>query len=655
MPPTEATMNYLHGDKRLCGVALPLSALRSEGGWRVGEYPDLVDFGSLCAAAGIGLIQLLPLNDTGGQSSPYFALSAFALHPLYLRVSQLPEASLAPDAQKDLERFSSEAKPGERFPYQAALDAKLAALRAVYDAAAASLKNDPSLDAFIATHPWVRGYAVYKRLKAANQERSWQEWSEYRNPSAEDIDTLWGDPGLLLDHRFQVWIQLRCAEQFSAAARAVAAKGIELLGDLPILMNEDSADVWADRLSFRLDLRAGSPPDGGSPLGQNWGFPVYEWEHMAKNGYAFWKTRLREADAYYSSYRIDHVLGFFRLWTLPEREETGCLGRFMPGLSIGRGELSGLGFPDERIRWLSEPHISGDELRGYFGWERVLDRIGDEELYLFKRAIRGERDISAAGLEPALADKLKERWRDRALVPLPEGGFAPAWRYSSTRAWASLSDHEKGVLGERFSRMRALDERSWLEQGRLLLGMLKAESTMLPCAEDLGSIPPGVPEALVELGMLGLRLPRWTRHWDHEGQPYVALESYPELSVCTPSVHDTSTLRGWWELEDGREGLAAAYCPALSATGPHLSAENQYTLLKALAGAASRLFVLQAQDLLDMDERYRSADPSLDRVNVPGAVAEFNWTWRMGPTIEALSANGPWLDKLRGLVKARGI
>jgi 4-alpha-glucanotransferase len=651
----EATMTYLHGDKRLCGVALPLAALRSAGGWRVGEYPDLVEFSALCADAGIGLIQLLPLNDTGGQSSPYFALSAFALHPLYLRVRDLPEAGLAPEALKALESFALKAKPGERFPYQQALDAKLAALRAVYDAAAGLLKNDTAIDAFIAEHPWVKGYAVYKRLKSANRERSWQEWSDYRDPSAKDIETLWNDPGLSLDHRFQVWIQLRCAEQFSAASRALAARGIELLGDLPILMNEDSADVWADRLSFRLDLRAGSPPDGGSPLGQNWGFPIYDWERMAKDGYAFWKNRLREADAYYSSYRIDHVLGFFRLWALPEREESGYMGRFLPGLTMSAGELNSLGFSDERVRWLSEPHIGGDELKAYSGWEGVLDRIGDEELYLFKRSVRGERDISAAGLEAPLAERLKERWRDRTLVPLADGRYVPSWRYSSTRAWASLSDHERELLGGRFGRMRAEDQRGWLEQGRLLLGMLKAESAMLPCAEDLGSIPPGVPETLAELGMLGLRLPRWTRLWEQAGQPYVALERYPELSVCTPSVHDTSTLRGWWELEDGREGFAAAYCPTLSATGPSLSAEGQYTLLKALAGAASRLYVLQLQDLLDMDERYRSADPVQDRVNVPGAVADFNWTWRMGPSVQDLAANGAWLDALRGLVKARGI
>jgi 4-alpha-glucanotransferase len=648
-------MNYLHGDTRLCGVALPLASLRNAGGWRVGEYPDLADLGALCADAGVGLIQLLPLNDTGGQSSPYFALSAFALHPLYLRARDLPEAGMAPEALKALERFAAQARPGERFPYQEALDAKLAALRAVYDAAAAQLRNDPAIDAFIAGHPWVRSYAVYKRLKSVNQERSWQEWSEYRDPSAKDIETLWNDPRLSLDHRFQVWIQLRCAEQFSAASRALAARGIELLGDLPILMNEDSADVWADRLSFRLDLRAGSPPDGGSPLGQNWGFPIYDWERMAEDGYAFWKTRLREADAYYSSYRIDHVLGFFRLWALPEREESGYMGRFLPGLTIGAGELNSMGFSDERIRWLSEPHIGGDELTAFAGWERVLDRIGDEELYLFKRGVRGERDISEAGLEPTLAEKLKERWRDRALVPQADGRYAPAWRYSATRAWGSLSDHERSLLGGLFGRMRSEEERSWLEQGRTLLAMLKAESAMLPCAEDLGSIPPGVPESLAELGMLGLRLPRWTRHWDQAGQPYVALERYPELSVCTPSVHDTSTLRGWWELEDGREGFAAAYCPSLSATGPILSAENQHTLLEALAGAASRLYVLQLQDLLDMDERYRSADPVQDRVNVPGAVADFNWTWRMGPSVQDLAANGAWLDTLRGVVQARGI
>lgn len=245
------------------------------------------------------------------------------------------------------------------------------------------------------------------------------------------------------------------------------------------------------------------------------------------------------------------------------------------------------------------------------------------------------------------------RWRDRALVPLGEAGYVAAPRMRASRAWASLSDGERASLERSLSDAGRRESAQWLEQGRRLLGMLKAESSMLPCAEDLGSIPPGVPEELTRLGMLGLRIPRWTRHWDRTGQPYLRLDEYPELSVCTPSVHDTSTLRGWWELEGGREGFAEAYCPGILPAARELSADDGYALLRALAGARSRLYVLQLQDLLDIGEAYRSPDPERDRVNVPGAVADFNWTWRMGPAIEALSADAAWIDRVRGVAEAR--
>lgn len=658
-------MNYRRGEERLLGVAVPLAALRSAGGWRVGEYPDLAAFGALCAASGVGLVQLLPVNDTGGQSSPYFALSAFALHPLYLRARDLPEAPSAPAALAELDAFAAAAAPGERFPYQAALDAKDRCLRAIYAAAAARLDIDPAMDEFVAGRPWLKAYAVYKGLKARFDQRGWREWPELRDPTPEGLERLWADPARRAEHRYHVWVQLRCAEQFARAAGALRELGVELLGDLPIMMNEDSADVWADRRSFRPELRAGSPPDAGSPDGQNWGFPIYDWESMAQDGYRFWKERIREADRYYSAYRIDHVLGFFRIWALPEREESGYLGRFLPGVPLSRDELSAAGFSDERLRWLSRPHVSGyelaDELRAIGATEdevalafgSALERIGDQDLYLFKPAIRGERDLRLPGLSPRAAEALMRRWRDRALVPIDEAGYGATPRMRASRAWASLSEGERAALEGLFAKAGARESGLWLEQGRRLLGMLKAESAMLPCAEDLGSIPPGVPEELERLGMLGLRIPRWTRHWERPGQPYLRPDEYPELSVCTPSVHDTSTLRGWWELEEGREGFAEAYCPGIRPAARGLSADDEYALLRALAGARSRLYVLQLQDLLDIGPAYRSADPERDRVNVPGAVADFNWTWRMGPSIEALGADEAWVERLRGVAEAR--
>ncbi|PKL08527.1 MAG: 4-alpha-glucanotransferase [Spirochaetae bacterium HGW-Spirochaetae-7] len=648
-------MRYPATGKRLFGVAIPMGSIRTDGGWRLGEYPDLVPFAKLCARLGAGLVQILPVNDTGSQSSPYSALSAFALHPLYIRVCDLPEATKAPDAIKALDVFASLASPGERFPYGACLDAKLAALRTVYDAGSKAIKSDPELASFIAGNPWVKTYAVFKRLKSEYGERAWREWPARRDPTPADIGKLWLEKSAADEQYFHAWVQMRAAGQFAAAASAVASMGIALLGDIPILMNEDSADVWAERSFFDLTKRAGAPPDMYSTTGQNWGFPIYDWDAMAAGGYSFWKARVAEADRYYSAFRIDHVLGFFRIWALGEREETGCLGRFVPGASVTAGDLTDAGFGKPRLRWLSEPHLPGGELRSAAlsagEAERAigaaLDRIGDEDLYLFKRTIRGEADITGLGLETGLAEFLKTRWRDRALLAMGDGVYTPVWSYRDSTAWASLSDSERSTLGALFSAKAAQAELGWEKRGRELLSMLASSSSMLPCAEDLGAVPDCVPKVLAGLGIPGLRVPRWMRFWDLPGQPFKPLSSYSELSACTPSVHDTSTLRGWWESEDGRDAFAAEYCPGLSPVPERLDPDAALAVLGALAKAPSLLFVVQLQDALDCSGALRSADADSDRVNVPGSVDGFNWTWRMGPSVERLEAAETWIDDIR--------
>lgn len=647
-------MRYPAGDERLFGISVPLGSIKVHGGWRVGEYPDLVPFAGLCKELGARLLQLLPLNDTGGQSSPYSALSAFALHPLYIRVRDLPEAAAAPGAVEELESFAAKATSGERFPYGACLDAKLAALRAVYKASADSIAADAGLASFESDRPWLRTYAVYRRLKSSYGEQAWRSWPDHGRPTRGEIDTLWDDPSARREQRFHAWMQYRAAEQFGAAAEAVAGMGLVLLGDIPILMNDDSADVWADRGFFDDSLRAGAPPDMYSAVGQNWGFPIYDWAAMAEDGYSFWRARVAEAARYYSAYRIDHVLGFFRIWALGDRDETGCLGRFVPGPELGADELTRSGFSEARLRWLSEPHIPGAELRvavpateAASVVEAALERIGDEDLFRFKRSIRGEADIGALPLGGATRDYLKDRWRDRTLLAIGGGRFAPTWSYRGTRAWASLSDGERSVLEAMLGIASASAELDWEDRGRRLLSMLGSASDMLPCAEDLGAVPDCVPRVLSELGIPGLRVPRWMRRWDEPGQPFMPLSEYGELSACTPSVHDTSTLRGWWEREDGRDAFVEAYCPELSPASALLDPECEGAVLAALAKAPSKLFVVQLQDLLDLSDRYRSDDPSDDRVNVPGNVDEFNWTWRMGPGVEELERDRAWTALVR--------
>ena len=423
---------------RLLGTIIPVGALRGSKSTAVGEFPDLGEFALLCKKMKIGLIQLLPVNDTGYQSSPYFSLTAFALHPLYLRIGDLPEAA---DFKRKAAAIDTELGGQTRFSYYNVLKAKMDLLREIYTASQSLIEKKAikggELGDWIEANSWVKAYAVYRRLKEHNEEKSWKEWTECRQISTDEIAALWGDSKLRGEHLFWVWLQEALDKQFSAAAQAVADAGIILKGDLPILMNDDSCDVWAHPEIFNQNLSAGAPPDMYSPDGQNWGFPLYDWEAQEKDGYAWWKQRLAVAGKYYQAYRIDHVLGFFRIWASSLRNYSSALGRYVPYMPITNGDLRKIGFDKSRMRWITQPHIPTGELlnaicdnfsagepycdddiaaAGKKVFSKALDRVGNEELWLFKKKIKGEKDIDALGLHPSCRKFLFKAWQDRLFI-----------------------------------------------------------------------------------------------------------------------------------------------------------------------------------------------------------------------------------------------
>jgi 4-alpha-glucanotransferase len=662
-------------EQRLTGTVVPVGALRTKESLGVGEFPDLAEFARFCGQAGIGLIQLLPVNDTGYESSPYSALTAFALHPLYLRLGDLPEAAKTPGFTEKIKALGGQFEKEARFPYQRLLRAKMDLLRELYAAhekdIALRAEGGGPLAAWIGENPWVKEYAVYRRLKEANGEKSWKEWPAYRQPGPRDMEALWADGKLRGEHLFWAWLQEALDTQFSKAAAFIAEAGILLEGDLPILMNEDSCDVWAHPEYFHQDLSAGAPPDMYSPHGQNWGFPIYDWEAQAKDDYAWWRGRLKAAGKYYRAYRIDHVLGFFRIWASWRADNSAILGRYIPYIPLGKEDFADLGFDDSRIRWISRPHVPTGEvfqalsgIRDEWGnqdsaavsaqqeriFTRVLDRIGGEELWLFKEEIQGEKDIDALGFHPAVRDYLLWAWRNRLFLEYEKDRYAPLWFYRDSRAYASLSEDERNALEALLEKRREASERIWEAQGEKLLAVLIASSPMLPCAEDLGAVPPCVPKVLTKLKILGLRVVRWFRAWDKDGQPYTPFEDYPELSVCTPAVHDSSTLREWWEREADQE----AFCGFIGVPSlPRIyNPGTAKILLKHIAEAASRFRVFQIQDLLHLSLQWYAPDPASERINVPGTANDFNWTYRLPATVEDLKKDEALIKAVQELCKA---
>lgn len=656
----------------ITGIALPVASLRTEESCGVGEFLDLIPFADFCKKSDNEIIQLLPINDTGTESSPYSALSAFALHPIYIRLQKIPEAS---SFSKDIEELKKKYEDYPRFNYREIREAKMNLLHRIFNVHEKTIVNSKPLSAWITKNPWIIEYAVFMNLKRSNFEASWKVWDKMRNPTHTEIKTFWENPQKRSEHLFFAWVQMRLDEQFASAVSYCEKQGIAIKGDIPIMMNEDSCDAWANPEFFRDDLRAGSPPDASNPTGQNWGFPIYNWDNLRKDGYKWWKQRLEQSAKYYHAYRIDHILGFFRIWSIPAGNFSGYLGWTTPHEPITTEELAERGFSGDRLRWLHEPHVptyvvedacNSDYLASHGHMHKLMNRVGDEELWLFKPEIHSETDICNSAIPDPVKGVLVQAWRNRMLQitgrddkgkPL----FTPIWKFRDTIAWQSLAREEQEDLEQLINEKDRKNEVLWKKQAEELLGTLTATVDMLACAEDLGTIPESVPEVLSNLQILGLKVVRWERNWKEWGQPFNKIESYPSLSVATTSVHDSSTLRGWWEQENGASDFLSTWKPEDSGypegTSDRIrkgySPEAATFVLKTVARSSSEVLIVPIQDFLSLSPNYYTENPEDERINIPGSVTPFNWTYRIPVTVAELIKNKNLISKITDVLKER--
>lgn len=677
--------------KNRTGVVVPLSALYTKECPACGDYPALKDFADFCSASDLSVVQLLPVNDTGTQSSPYSGLSAFALHPMFIRISALPEFKDALKSNKAFstayKKFEKEFEYKKRFDYNAVLEEKTKLLHLLYNfvekrmatpaKTVVTAGEEPSvydnlnreMAVFIRDNQWIIPYAVFKNIKDENMQASWKSWDEtVRDLSRDQIQMKWQNKAKKSSHNFFVWCQLRASQQFKESADYLRSKGIILKGDLPILLNEDSVDCWTYPEFFRQDWRAGSPPDGGNPMGQSWGFPTYDWDKLSEDGYGWWKDRIIASSQYYDAFRIDHILGFFRIWASSERDTTAYLGHTIPYADFSRKTLNELGFNDDRIKWLSQPHIPTGHIES-ITWnhdeatailEKLCDRVKTEELWTFKKTITGDRDIYEMNFcddgekNSRIQNALAEKWRDRALIEIKKNKFIKVYSFENSTAWKTLSWEEQEKLRELFEATDVKENKSWKKQALETLTAITSATQMIPCAEDLGVNLPVMPEVLKKLNILSLKVLRWTRQWEQEGQPYIPFDQYPELSVATTSVHDSSTLRQWWNQE---KDSVWAFLKA-SSLDQKIDGNSAFTpeiaeaVLKAMAGCNSALFINPLQDFLFLEHVFYMENENDERINIPGSVTDFNWTYRIPVTVKELTDNKNLVAKIAEVVKA---
>lgn len=314
------------------GVVVPLFSLHSQQSCGIGEFLDLIPLVEWCPKVGFDVIQLLPLNDTGRGSSPYGAISAFALNPIHLSLSQLPYLDRYPELQAQLSEMRS-IRPAvklaaQRVDYLRVYAAKDRFLQQYYLQASHHLTGSYDYQQFVLQNEWLKEYALFKSIKAENQWRNWEDWEEgLRNVDSVRYQALLQE--YANEVHYHIFVQYLCFQQWRQVKSIADAKGVFLKGDIPIFINRDSADVWLKRNLFFMQYSAGAPPDMYSEDGQSWGFPTYNWPEMEKTFYAWWKKRLDVASRLYHIYRIDHIVGFFRVWAVPVGQH-GRNGQFFP-------------------------------------------------------------------------------------------------------------------------------------------------------------------------------------------------------------------------------------------------------------------------------------------------------------------------------------
>lgn len=694
--------------ENLSGFALSLASLRTEESPVIGEYTALVKAGEFAKKCGFSIIQLLPVLDTGTQSSPYSSLSAFALHPIYINLSHLHGFDYCIKNDKSFKKEYDEFlkhKNDLRFDYNFVLNAKERLIRKIWDMISHSTaflseseqekigEMESWLMDFIEANPWLKAYCVFKVLKYKYMQASSKTWPlQDRNLSKEEIEARWNDRALLEQHYFYAFEQLVAFRQFKAASDEIKKMGIILKGDIPILLNDDSCDVWSTPEIFKQELRAGSPPDGDNPSGQNWGFPIYDWKAQEKDGFSWWKLRLKECQKFFGAYRLDHIPGFFRLWAIPEGEKTAELGRTEPCATISYSSLLEAHFSADRIKWLSQPHIptedifrlTGDLEKSHDILSLFCTRIGFEELWNFKPSFKSARDIEKADLSKFELDAEMQNdvkiimlhwWKNRTLISVGKKKFVPYYKYGETKAWNSLNNDEKKILSEFFSAIWKKQESLWKKQAEKIFSALIPSTDMVPCGEDLGVMIGCMPKVMKKFQILSLKVIRWCRNWSAEGQPFDDMKKYNKLSLVTTSVHDCSTLRQWWNSE---KNSAKAFEQAFlsekkksknkevepffedseSIFKDDFSPEIARKVLSVCAKTNGAWFVNPIQDWLYLDDANKSPcwseNSDNERMNIPGTVSEFNWTYRIPLTFEELMKKESMISKIKKIIAIHG-
>ena len=652
---------------RGAGTVAPLFALRSRGSFGVGDLGDLRMMTDWVASTGQHALQLLPVNDTTAthtwtDSYPYSAISVYAIHPMYTDLRQLPPLKDAA-RREHYEMLRRELNALPQADYERVNTAKTEYLRELYAQEWPAVGRRATFKRFFeANKEWLVPYAAfchYRDLHGTPDHTRWPGHERLYDKERADM----GNPLTKLYKTVSFWyfVQYNLDNQMRAAHEHARSRRVILKGDIAIGVGRHSVETWTQPRYFNMDGQAGAPPDAFAACGQNWGFPTYNWNEMLADGCRWWTERLGKMAEYFDAYRIDHVLGFFRIWEIPSHAVNGLLGQFVPALGMTVHEIAAYGLHTDRDR-LTRPYITDAVLEELFGGladrarSQCLDGQGGS--YSLKPGYDTQRKVEAAFAgkdsedDTALRDGLYRLVANVLFVPdrNDPSRLHPRIAAQTEPTYAALTDREKTVFNRLYDDYYyRRHNQYWYNEAMRKLPRMAQATRMLMCAEDLGMVPECVPWAMKKLHILSLEIQSMPKD---SGRRFADLSGYPYLSVCTISTHDTPTMRQWWDEDAGR--AQAYFADVLHHDGgaPHpLPAQTARDIVARHLSSRSMLCIITLQDWLATDERLRHPDAEAERINIP-AEAHHYWRYRMHLNIEDLMAADDFNASIRDLIEA---
>jgi len=654
------------------GIAIPVFSLRSANSFGVGEFADLKLLVDWARETGIKMVQILPVNDTSAtyswkDSYPYAAISAFALHPIYINLQKVGGKKHS-HIIKALSKKQKQLNGLPEIDYEQVIQFKINVLKELFELDDMSFLKEKEYETFFADNKsWLIPYAAFCFLRDKYSTSDFSKWKTHSQYNKDEVERLTANKSKQFRFiAFYYFVQYHLHLQLKEATDYAHKKGIAVKGDIPIGIYRYGCDAWTAPELYNMDMQAGAPPDDFTIKGQNWGFPTYNWKKMEEDQFDWWRQRFHQMSNYFDAFRIDHILGFFRIWSIPVSSVEGILGRFIPALPIYVHEFGerGIWFDydrlcktyitdaflqsvfSEHVEFVKDHFLTANEREGYDLKEDFDTQQKVDEYFALQDASESNAFIRQ-GLFDLITNVIlfeepgsnQQRFHFRILV-------------DSTYSFQQLNDSDRYKLKELYVDYfyRRQDE-FWKKEALKKLPALKDATNMLICGEDLGMVPHSVPEVMQQLGILSLEIQRMPKNPQTE---FFHPKDAPYLSVITPSSHDMSTIRGWWE--ENREKTQRFYNQILGehGTAPYFCEPwvNRAVILQHLYSPAMWA-VFQLQDILGMNEKLRREDPSEERINNPANPNHY-WNYRMHIPLEQLIKEKDFNKELKDYITNSG-